>query len=230
MVLRLARGFPVVVVTGPRQSGKTTLVRAAFPDKPYVTLEDPDVRQFAADDGRGFLAGYPDGAIFDEVQRAPDLVADLQGVVDADRRPGTFILTGSQDFALSHAISQSLAGTCTSWAGAPCWTTCKRDLVVASALPLRVEDRERRQRASVSSLQWGEGAEVSPASAGASHARRRARTRPGPRRLRRRRRGPGGVRRAQGGTAGRLVAGRAGGGPGRVRPCRTSAPSRSPRW
>jgi predicted AAA+ superfamily ATPase len=109
-VLRLAGGFPVVVVTGPRQSGKTTLVRAAFPDKPYVSLEDPDVRQYAAEDGRGFLAGYPDGAIFDEVQRASDLLSYLQGVVDADRRPGRFILTGSQDFALSHAISQTLAG------------------------------------------------------------------------------------------------------------------------
>lgn len=109
-VLRLARGFPVVVVTGPRQAGKTTLVRAAFADKPYVSMEDPDVRQFATEDARGFLAGYPDGAIFDEAQRVPDLLSYLQGVVDADRRPGRFILTGSQNFALSHAISQSLAG------------------------------------------------------------------------------------------------------------------------
>ena len=100
----------MVVVTGPRQSGKTTLVRAAFPDKPYVSLEDPDVRQYAVDDGRGFLAGYPDGGVFDEVQRAPDLISYLQAMVDADRRPGRFILTGSQNFALSHAISQSLAG------------------------------------------------------------------------------------------------------------------------
>jgi predicted AAA+ superfamily ATPase len=109
-VLRLARGFPVVVVTGPRQAGKTTLVRAAFPDKPYVSMEDPDVRQYATEDARGFLAGYPDGAVFDEAQRVPDLLSYLQGMVDADRRGGRFILTGSQNFALSHAISQSLAG------------------------------------------------------------------------------------------------------------------------
>lgn len=109
-VLRLARGFPVVVVTGPRQAGKTTLVRATFPDKPYVSMEDPDVRQYATEDARGFLAGYPEGAIFDEAQRVPDLLSYLQGIVDADRRGGRFILTGSQNFALSHAISQSLAG------------------------------------------------------------------------------------------------------------------------
>jgi hypothetical protein len=107
---RLCRGFPVIVVTGPRQSGKTTLVRAAFPDKPYVSLENPDIRQFASEDGRRFLANYPDGGIFDEVQRVPELLSYLQGVVDEDRAPGKFILTGSQNFTLGHSISQSLAG------------------------------------------------------------------------------------------------------------------------
>lgn len=109
-LLRLSRGFPVVVVTGPRQSGKTTLVRATFPDKPYVSLESPDTREFAAEDGRRFLASYPDGAVFDEVQRAPGLLSYLQGAVDESREPGKYILTGSQNFSLSQAISQSLAG------------------------------------------------------------------------------------------------------------------------
>jgi len=109
-LLRLAKGFPVVVVTGPRQSGKTTLVRATFPEKPYVSLENPDIRQFAAEDGRRFLANYPDGAIFDEIQRVPDLLSYLQGLVDDNREPGRFILTGSQNFSLARTISQSLAG------------------------------------------------------------------------------------------------------------------------
>lgn len=109
-LLRLARGFPVVVVTGPRQSGKTTLVRATFPDKPYVSLENPDTRQFATEDGRRFLAAYPAGAVFDEVQRVPELLSYLQGLIDEDRIPGKFILTGSQNFTLAHSVSQSLAG------------------------------------------------------------------------------------------------------------------------
>lgn len=109
-LLRLAKGFPVTVVTGPRQSGKTTLVRATFPDKPYVSLENPDTRQFAMEDGRRFLALYPSGAIFDEVQRTPELLSYLQGLVDENRKPGQYILTGSQNFSLAHSISQSLAG------------------------------------------------------------------------------------------------------------------------
>jgi predicted AAA+ superfamily ATPase len=106
----LSRRYPVVTLTGPRQSGKSTLAKMLFPDKPYVTLEDPDVRRFAADDPRGFLAGYPEGAVFDEIQRAPDLPSYLQGRVDADPRPGRFILTGSHQFELMTRVSQSLAG------------------------------------------------------------------------------------------------------------------------
>ena len=110
-VLRtLAGQYPVVTITGPRQSGKTTLSRMVFPDKPYANLEAPDVRQFALDDPRGFLAQYPQGAVLDEIPRAPDLVSYLQSLVDEDRREGLFILTGSQQFEVSHTISQSLAG------------------------------------------------------------------------------------------------------------------------
>lgn len=107
----LARGFPAVSVIGPRQSGKTTLVRAVFPDKPYVLLEDPDTRAFAHEDPRGFLAQYErTGAILDEVQRVPELFSYLQGVLDTHNKPGYFILTGSQNFLLMESISQSLAG------------------------------------------------------------------------------------------------------------------------
>ena len=102
--------YPVITITGPRQSGKTTLCTKAFPDKPYANLESPDIRQFAIDDPRGFLAQYPDGAVFDEIQRAPDLVSYLQPMIDEDQRGGLFILTGSQQFEVSNTINQSLAG------------------------------------------------------------------------------------------------------------------------
>jgi predicted AAA+ superfamily ATPase len=107
---RLSRGFPVLAITGPRQSGKTTLARATFPDKPYISLENPDIRGFAESDPRAFLAGFPDGAILDEVQRTPELFSYLQGLVDEDGRMGLFILTGSQQFDLRSRITQSLAG------------------------------------------------------------------------------------------------------------------------
>jgi uncharacterized protein len=106
----LARQFPVLTLTGPRQSGKTTLAKSLFPDKPYVSLEDPDVRLYAKEDPRGLLNDYADGAIFDEIQRAPDLPSYLQAIVDRDPRRGRFILTGSQQFELMTQVSQSLAG------------------------------------------------------------------------------------------------------------------------
>ena len=102
--------YPVVTITGPRQSGKTTLSREVFSQKKYANLESPDIRQFAIDDPRAFLAQYPDGAIIDEIQRAPDLVSYIQVLVDEDKRDGLFILTGSQQFEVSNTINQSLAG------------------------------------------------------------------------------------------------------------------------
>lgn len=107
---QLARGFPVLAITGPRQSGKTTLARTAFPTKPYISLEDPDVLMQVARDPRHFLAGFPEGAIIDEAQRLPELFSWLQGLVDARGRRGDFILTGSQQFGLLSKITQSLAG------------------------------------------------------------------------------------------------------------------------
>ena len=107
---RLAAGFPIIALTGPRQSGKTTLARIAFPAKPYISLEDPDEREFAERDPRGFLARFPEGAIFDEAQRCPALFSYLQAIVDEHRQVGQFILTGSQQFGLMSGITQSLAG------------------------------------------------------------------------------------------------------------------------
>jgi len=107
-----AQEYPVVSVTGPRQSGKTTLVRAAFPGHAYVSLEDPDERSFALEDPRGFLDRFAGPAILDEIQRVPDLFSYLQTTVDETGDMGRFIITGSQNFLLLHQISQTLAGRC----------------------------------------------------------------------------------------------------------------------
>ncbi len=107
-----ARDYPVVTVTGPRQSGKTTLVQAAFPRHRYASLEDPETRAFALEDPRGFLDQFRGRVILDEVQRVPDLFSYIQGIVDRVDRPGQFILSGSQNFLLLNRISQTLAGRC----------------------------------------------------------------------------------------------------------------------
>ncbi len=104
--------YPVVAVTGPRQSGKTTLCRALFPNYAYVNLEKPDVRQFAHEDPNGFLAQFKKPVILDEVQRVPELFSYIMPIVDEHRKMGEFILTGSQNFHLMESISQSLAGRC----------------------------------------------------------------------------------------------------------------------
>ena len=105
-----AKEYPVVTITGPRQAGKTTLVKNTFPNKKYINLEEPDTRAFAEADPRGFLNNLPNGGILDEIQRAPELLSYIQALVDENNRPGQFILTGSHQLALHQAVSQSLAG------------------------------------------------------------------------------------------------------------------------
>jgi predicted AAA+ superfamily ATPase len=109
-LLDLAKGYPVVTVIGPRQSGKTTVVKSIFPEKKYANLEFPDVRSMALQDPRSFLEQYPEGAILDEIQRAPELLSYIQPIVDEKDQKGMFILTGSHQIELQEAVSQSLAG------------------------------------------------------------------------------------------------------------------------
>lgn len=109
-LLEWASQYPVITLTGPRQSGKTTLCRALFSDKPYFSLEDLDNREFAKKDPRGFLAQVPDGAVLDEIQHAPDLVSYIQTMTDESKKAGMFVLTGSRQFEMMEAVSQSLAG------------------------------------------------------------------------------------------------------------------------
>lgn len=105
-----AQGYPILALTGPRQSGKTTLARAVFSTLPYVSMENPVQREFADNDPQGFFARYAEGALIDEVQRCPALFSWLQGIVDDARKPAHFVLTGSQQFGLLAGITQSLAG------------------------------------------------------------------------------------------------------------------------
>jgi uncharacterized protein len=107
---RFAKVYPVIGITGPRQSGKTTTAKRLFPHLPHVSLEDLDVRASAKNDPRAFLSEYKNGAIFDEVQNVPELLSYLQGIVDSSEDTGKYVITGSQNFALSNTVSQSLAG------------------------------------------------------------------------------------------------------------------------
>ena len=110
LIKTLALGFPVVIITGPRQSGKTTLAKSVFPSPDYVLLEDIDTQMRANQDPRGFLMSFPNGVILDEVQRVPELFNYLLGVVDDQKKMGHFILTGSQQFNMMEKVTQSLAG------------------------------------------------------------------------------------------------------------------------
>lgn len=133
----LARGFPVVAPTGPRHSGKTTLARLAFPHLPYLSLELPQEKVWAAEDPVGFLDRFPDGAVLDEIQYCPGLFSRLQVRVDAARRMGHHVISGSQQFGLNERISQSLAGRVglETWLSRGCQISFARHFAAAAASP-----------------------------------------------------------------------------------------------
>jgi len=142
--------LPVVTLTGPRQSGKTTLARHTFPDHAYASLEDPETREFALEEPRRFLASFSRGVVLDEVQRTPGLFSFIQVIVDEDPRPGRFVLTGSENFLLAERISQSLAGRC----------------AVLHLLPFSRGELERRPAIDPAQLDAPERDEGWPSSAG----------------------------------------------------------------
>lgn len=131
-----AKQYPVVTLTGPRQSGKTTLAKMTFSDYDYISLEEPDHRAFALEDPRGFLSQFPEKVILDEIQRAPDLFSYIQTIVDTKDISGQFILTGSQNFLLLQKVSQSLAGRC----------------AVLHLLPLSLSELRKRRPLSMNSI------------------------------------------------------------------------------
>ena len=109
-LLEFTKKYPIVTLTGPRQSGKSTLLRTSFPEYKYVSLEDPDMRLFATEDPRGFFATYPDKTILDEAQRVPSLFSYIQTHTDQENKEGMYLLAGSHNFLLMENINQSLAG------------------------------------------------------------------------------------------------------------------------
>ena len=155
-VERAAAQYPVVSVNGPRQSGKTTLLRGAFPHHRYVSLESPDERTFALEDPRGFLGRFDGPVILDEVQRAPDLFSYIQTIVDADPAPGRFLLSGSRNFLLMRGISQSLAGR----------------VRLTSLLPFSLAELALRGAPSMDALLAGGARRPAPAGAWTEHALR----------------------------------------------------------
>lgn len=135
-ILELSTKFPIVTLTGPRQSGKSTLLRHDFPDYTYISLEDPDIREFALSDPRGFLKQYPDHAIFDEIQKVPELFSYIQTHIDNSNDTGIYMLAGSQNFLLMQSISQSLAGRTALLKLLP---FSRRELHEASQLPFTID-------------------------------------------------------------------------------------------
>lgn len=127
VLVKMAGKMPVISITGPRQSGKTTLARMCFPEYNYVNLENPDMYEAAKDDPRLFLSQFKKGIIIDEVQRLPSLFSYIQTISDERNKPGEFILTGSENFLLSEKIAQSLAGR----------------VFVSHLLPLSISELER---------------------------------------------------------------------------------------
>jgi len=138
-VLEASKEFPVIGIVGPRQSGKTTLARIAFTDHKYVSLEDYDVREFAQKDPRGFLQTHSKGpgVIFDEIQHAPHLLSYIQTIVDQEKKNGFFVITGSQNFLVDEAITQTLAGRMAIVTLLP---LCLSELENASLLPQQIEE------------------------------------------------------------------------------------------